>query len=137
LHPWVAYGVMPLFALANAGVSVGGAEAPNVSSSVILGVVLALLVGKPVGIVLAAWVAVRLRWCALPPGLSWPGVLLVGCLGGIGFTMSIFIATLAFSDESLLAAAKSGVLLASAGAGILGLALGGLWVRRAPQPREE
>jgi NhaA family Na+:H+ antiporter len=137
LHPWVAYGVMPLFALANAGVSVSGADAPTVSSSVMLGVVLALLVGKPVGIVLAAWIAVRLRWCVLPPGLTWPGVLLVGCLGGIGFTMSIFIATLAFADESLLAAAKSGVLLASAGAGVLGLTLGGLWLRRAPQSRRD
>jgi NhaA family Na+:H+ antiporter len=131
LHPWVAFGVMPLFALANAGVSIGGLDASGgASSGVMLGVLLALLVGKPLGIVLAAWIVVRLRWCTLPPGVTWPGVLLVGCLGGIGFTMSIFIANLAFADESLLAAAKSGVLLASAGAGIAGLTLGRILLGR-------
>ncbi len=131
LHPWVAFGVMPLFALANAGVNIGGVDfQSSTASDVMFGVLLALLIGKPVGIVLTAWIAVRLRWCALPRGVTWPGVLVVGCLGGIGFTMSIFIATLAFGNNALLAAAKSGVLLASAGAGILGLTLGRLWLVR-------
>jgi NhaA family Na+:H+ antiporter len=131
LHPWVAFGVMPLFALANAGVNIGGVDLQSAAASdVMIGVLLALLIGKPVGIVLAAWIAVRLRWCGLPRDVTWPGVLLVGCLGGIGFTMSIFIATLAFGDDALLAAAKSGVLLASAGAGTLGLTLGRLWLIR-------
>lgn len=125
LHPWVAYGIMPLFALANAGVSLEGMDlASGGSLNVMLGVLLALVVGKPIGIVLGSWVAVKLRWCLLPPGVTWGGVWLVGCLGGIGFTMSIFIATLAFADQTLLAASKSGVLLASVSAGILGLAFG-------------
>src|SRR5690606_6686442 len=85
LHPWVAYGVMPLFALANAGVRLEGLDlAADGSSSIVLGVVLALVVGKPVGIVLGSWLAVRCRWCLLGDGVTWPMVWLVGCLGGIG-----------------------------------------------------
>jgi NhaA family Na+:H+ antiporter len=132
LHPWVAYGVIPLFALANAGVAIGGAsDAGEGSRSVWLGVLAALVVGKPLGIALGSWASVRAGWSVLPPGLSWSGVWLAGLLGGIGFTMSIFIATLAFPDEALLTAAKLGVLLASAIAGILGLALGFTLGRRA------
>jgi NhaA family Na+:H+ antiporter len=132
LHPWVAYGVMPLFALANAGVSVDGMDLSDGGSrGVMLAVFVALVIGKPAGIVAASWLAVRLGWCRLPEGVTWPGVVLVGLLGGIGFTMSIFISTLAFSDATLLAAAKAGVLLASAAAGILGLVLGRICVIRA------
>jgi NhaA family Na+:H+ antiporter len=132
LHPWVAYGVMPLFALANAGVSLEGIDlAAAASQSVLAGVTIALVLGKPVGIVLASWIAVRLGLCRLPPGVTWPGILLIGCLGGIGFTMSIFIANLAFSDEVLLGAAKAGVLLASLTAAIIGLLLGRMYIRRA------
>lgn len=130
LHPWVAYGVMPLFALANAGVSLTGASDDVVARDVTLAVVLALTVGKPVGILAASWLAVRLRACHLPHDLSWAGVLVAGCLGGIGFTMSIFIATLAFPDPELLAAAKQGVLLASLLAGIIGFLAGRAWIRR-------
>ena len=130
LHPWVAYGVMPLFALANAGVSLTGASDDVVARNVTMAVALALVVGKPVGILAASWLAVRLRACHLPPDLSWTGVLVAGCLGGIGFTMSIFIATLAFPEPELLAAAKQGVLLASLVAGILGFVIGRAWIRR-------
>ncbi|MGH8178358.1 MAG: Na+/H+ antiporter NhaA [Steroidobacter sp.] len=130
LHPWVAYGVMPLFALANAGVNLEGVDFEAAQAqSVALGVILALVIGKPVGILLGSWIAVRLRWCRLPPEVGWSGVLLIGCLGGIGFTMSIFIANLAFRDEDLLMAAKSGVLLASLAAGVIGLVLGRFYVR--------
>jgi Na+:H+ antiporter, NhaA family len=132
LHPWVAYGVMPLFALANAGVSVEGLELTSAASqSVLLGVFLALVLGKPLGICLGSWIAVRAGWCRLPFGVRWSDVVLIGCLGGIGFTMSIFIASLAFADPGLLAAAKAGVLLASLIAGIIGLALGRILVGRA------
>lgn len=125
LHPWVAYGVMPLFALANAGVHLDGTDFSAADArSILLGVVLALVLGKPIGIFTGSWLAVRLGWCQLPPGITWRGVLLVGCLGGIGFTMSIFIATVAFADARLLSAAKFGVLLASLLAGIIGLAYG-------------
>jgi NhaA family Na+:H+ antiporter len=130
LHPWVAYGIMPLFALANAGVNLGGVDIRSEQSqAVALGVGLALILGKPSGILLCSWLAVRAGWCRLPTGVNWRGVLLIGCLGGIGFTMSIFIATLAFADPMLLAAAKSGVLLASFAAGVLGYTLGRLFTR--------
>lgn len=130
LHPWVAYGIMPLFALANAGVSLTGAElSAGGAHYVMLGVAFALVLGKPVGVVGATWLAVRLGWCRLAPGVSWGGVLLVGLLAGIGFTMSIFIATLAYADERLLIAAKLGVLLGSLVAALAGLAWGAIYVR--------
>jgi NhaA family Na+:H+ antiporter len=131
LHPWVAYGIMPLFALANAGVNLAGIDIlAGEAQIVMLGVGLALVAGKPIGVVGATWLAVRMGWCRLAPGISWGGVWLVGLLAGIGFTMSIFIAMLAFSDEGLLNAAKLGVLLGSIVAAILGLGWGAAYVRR-------
>ena len=131
LHPWVAYGIMPLFALANAGVSLTGLDLSSAATQgVLIGVAIALVVGKPVGIFLGSWLVVRLGWCYLPDGVTWRRVALVGCLGGIGFTMSIFIATLAFGSESLLAAAKSGVLIASVVAGVVGFAVGRIDIAR-------
>jgi Na+:H+ antiporter, NhaA family len=133
LHPWVAYGVMPLFALANAGIVLDGFSIDSgASRAIAIGVFLALVVGKPVGIFLASLVVVRSGWCALPSGVTWPGVAVVGCLGGIGFTMAIFIATLAFADDVLLGAAKLGILAASAIAAILGLLLGRVLFARRP-----
>ncbi|MGV8917598.1 MAG: Na+/H+ antiporter NhaA [Pseudomonas sp.] len=130
LHPWVAFGVMPLFALANAGVSFAGAslDAP-VSQHVFAGVILALVLGKPLGVILASVTLVKLNICKLPDGVTWSGVGLVGLLAGIGFTMSIFIASLAFSDPALLAAAKLSVLAASSVAAILGLVWGTIKLR--------
>lgn len=131
LHPWVAYLVMPLFALANAGVNLNGVDiAGDAPRSIMLGVVVALVAGKPVGIFLGTWIAVRLRLCQLPAGVTWGGVFAVGCLGGIGFTMSIFIATLAFPDVEKLAAAKLGVLVASVIAGVAGLLTGRVVFRK-------
>lgn len=124
LHPWVAFVIMPLFALANAGVSFGGVSLDGVSGTLVIAVAAALVFGKPLGIFLGSWIAVRLRWSQLPASMTWSGVWLVGCLGGIGFTMSIFIAMLAFEDAQLLNAAKVGVLGASALAGAGGLTLG-------------
>ncbi|MFC0217350.1 Na+/H+ antiporter NhaA [Pseudochelatococcus lubricantis] len=130
LHPWVAFGIMPLFALANAGVSLGDVDAAAPGfGPVMFGVALALVVGKPLGVMLACWAAVRLGISRLPPQVTWPGVLLVGLLAGIGFTMSIFIANLAFDDATLLAAAKFGVLLASTSAAVLGLIYGLYYAR--------
>lgn len=127
LHPWVAYGVMPLFALANAGVSLAGANLDEaVSHSVFVGVMLALVVGKPLGVILASLALVKLNICALPEGVTWKGVGLVGLLAGIGFTMSIFIASLAFADPALLSSAKLSVLAASSVAAVIGLAWGKL-----------
>lgn len=132
LHPWVAYGVMPLFALANAGVSFAGVDLSlGGAQFIIFGVGFALVAGKPLGVVGTAWVMVRwLNWCRLPPGVSWGGICLIGLLAGIGFTMSIFITMLAFADESLLSAAKLGVLLGSLTAALLGLGWGAIHVRR-------
>jgi Na+:H+ antiporter, NhaA family len=137
LHPWVAFGIMPLFAMANAGVSLQGlsltAGAPLAVGS---GIVLGLVLGKPIGIVVASAAAVQLRLCTLPAGVRWIHMLLLGLLGGIGFTMSIFICNLAFEDAAWLAAAKFAVLVASALAATLGLLVGRL-PRRAPLPQGE
>ncbi len=131
LHPWVAYGIMPLFALANAGVSLSGIdlslEAPQ---WVMIAVIAALVVGKPLGIVSVSWLMVRLGWCSLPAGVTWRSITLIGLLAGIGFTMSIFIANLAFVDPASLGAAKLGVLCASLIAAALGLAWGAWGLRR-------
>lgn len=131
LHPWVAYGVMPLFALANAGVSMSSDVFSTCNErQIIIGVVIALVLGKPLGIVGMSWAFVRMKWCQLPPDVTWRGIALVGLLAGIGFTMSIFIAMLAFNDESLLKAAKLGVLLGSFTAAVLGLAWGKIYIKR-------
>ncbi|MGV3633435.1 MAG: Na+/H+ antiporter NhaA [Pseudorhodoplanes sp.] len=129
LHPWVAYGVMPLFALANAGVSLTSVDLSAGAQSVMLGVGIALVLGKPLGVVAATWIAIRMGWSRFAPGVSWGGVWLVGLLAGIGFTMSIFIAMLAFTDERLLNAAKLGVLSGSLLAALLGLAWGAIYIR--------
>lgn len=131
LHPWVAFLVMPLFALANAGVSIdSGAFSAAGSEWVMLGIGIALVAGKPLGVVGASWLAVRLGISRLPAGVTWRGVWLVGLLAGIGFTMSIFIAMLAFDDAQTLNAAKLGVLAGSFAAALLGLAWGFITMRR-------
>ncbi|MDE2599324.1 MAG: Na+/H+ antiporter NhaA [Rhodocyclaceae bacterium] len=131
LHPWVAYGVMPVFALANAGIGFGGNDLSNPEVvNVMLGVFLALVIGKPLGVISASWLAVRLGLCRLPDGVSWTYVTLIGLLAGIGFTMSIFIAMLAFEQAYLIEAAKMGVLFASLAAALLGLAWGALRARQ-------
>lgn len=124
LHPWVAYGVMPLFALANAGVALGGGEQSPSLQWITWGVAFALLIGKPLGVVGSSWIMVRLGWCRLPSGLPWRGVWLLALLAGIGFTMSIFIANLAFSDSTAIEAAKLGVLLGSFGSALVALVWG-------------
>jgi Na+:H+ antiporter, NhaA family len=138
LHPWVAYGVMPLFALANAGINLSDLRIDSMTSrGIALGVFLALVIGKPLGILLATWTVVRIGWGRLPHDVNWRGITVVGCLGGIGFTMSIFIATLAFADDALLGAAKLAVLAASAVAGLLGLTLGRVLIGSRSAPISE
>lgn len=131
LHPWVAYAIMPLFAFANAGVSLSGLNGMDgASHAMAFGIGFGLLLGKPAGILLASVAAIRIGWCTLPETIGWRGLLLVACLGGIGFTMSIFIATLAFDSTSVLAVAKLTIVLASAAAAIVGLVMGHLLFRR-------
>jgi Na+:H+ antiporter, NhaA family len=124
LHPWVAFGIMPIFALANAGVSLAGDSSAAASSSVMLAVAVGLLAGKPLGVLLACWLSLRAKLSQLPTGVTWRHLLVLGIVAGVGFTMSLFIAQLAFADPSLLRAAKLGVLVASAAAGIAALILG-------------
>jgi Na+:H+ antiporter, NhaA family len=127
LHPWVAFGIMPLFALANAGVELRGL-ATTAASTVSLGagVMLGLVIGKPLGIVSAATLWLRSGLGALPGEIRWRHLLVLGCLGGVGFTMSIFLAQLAFSHAEPLSMAKAAVLLASVVAAGAGLVIGRL-----------
>ncbi|HUH11615.1 MAG TPA: Na+/H+ antiporter NhaA [Longimicrobiales bacterium] len=120
LHPWVAFFVMPVFALANAGVSLGGDVGAVMGSPVTLGVILGLFVGKQVGILAFAWAAVRTGLATLPGSVGWRQVWGVSLLCGIGFTMSLFIASLAFADPTRLDAAKIGILAASLVSGVGG-----------------
>jgi Na+:H+ antiporter, NhaA family len=123
LTPYVAYLIMPVFALFNAGVVVADSQGALVSA-VSLGVFSGLLLGKPIGIMGFAWLAVRAGLAELPERIDWRAMAGVGLLGGIGFTMSLFIAGLAFEEApALLDQAKLGVLAASVTAATLGLIL--------------
>jgi Na+:H+ antiporter, NhaA family len=122
LHPWSAYLILPLFALANAGVTVsveGIGEA--LTGQVGLGIALGLVVGAPLGGVMLAWLLVRFGPARLPEGLDWPAIGGVAPLKGIGFTVAIFISVLAFDEETLREQAKLAILIASSVAGIIGL----------------
>jgi len=115
----VAFAIMPIFALANAGVALGGGAAA-VASPIAWGIVLGLAIGKPLGILLASYAAVRSGAAELPVNTSWRQVHGAGWLGGIGFTMSLFIASLAFGGGALLDVAKLGIIAASVVSGITG-----------------
>lgn len=120
LIPWNKYGVMPIFALANAGVVLGTGAVRSLADPISIGVLCGLVLGKPIGIVLFSWLATRSRIAAMLDGIRWSQVVGVGMLGGIGFTMSLFIANLAFGDNPALDTAKVGVLAASVMSGIAG-----------------
>jgi NhaA family Na+:H+ antiporter len=120
LHPWVAFVIIPVFALANAGVAVGGEIAAMATEPIVLGIIFGLCLGKPIGIMLFAWLATRMRLAALPSQVGWPHLLGVSLLCGIGFTMSLFIASLAFVDAGPLDAAKLGILAGSLISGVAG-----------------
>ncbi|MBL8608797.1 MAG: Na+/H+ antiporter NhaA [Myxococcales bacterium] len=124
LHPWVAFGIMPIFALANAGVPITGVSLRGDALAVGGGVMIGLVVGKPVGVLSASALAMRLRLASLPAGIGRRHLAVLGVVAGVGFTMSIFVAQLAFSNAALLAVAKLGVLVASGVAAALALALG-------------
>ncbi len=121
VHPWVSFVILPVFALANAGiVFTSGTLSAALESSVTLGVFVALPVGKAIGVLGATWLAVRLGVSGLPAGVSWAQVLGVGLLSGIGFTVAIFISGIAFSDPAVVDQAKMGVFAASVLAGVVG-----------------
>jgi Na+:H+ antiporter, NhaA family len=123
LHPWTTYLVLPVFALLNAGLNLQGQGDQSGISSVTWGVLLGLLFGKPVGVFGASWLAVRFGIASLPAGVNWSALAGVSVLAGIGFTMALFIASLAFGDSSALEEAKLGILTASALAAVIGLLL--------------
>ena len=129
LSPWVSYLILPIFALANAGVPLEGAVSQGMQP-VALGIGAGLVLGKPIGILLASWLAVRAGIADLPAGVSWRHVTGAVMLAGIGFTMSLFIAGLAFEGSELLQVAKLGILAASLISGVLGY----LWLRALPKP---
>ena len=120
LAPWIKHLVMPVFALANAGVTLGGDTVGALTNRVGLGVICGLALGKPIGIVAFSWLATRTRVAAMPAGANWRQIFGVSLLAGIGFTMSLFIANLAFGDAPLLETAKVGILGASVVSGIAG-----------------
>jgi NhaA family Na+:H+ antiporter len=124
LHPWAAFVILPVFALANAGLDVsGGAVSEAARSGVAGGVVVGLLVGKPLGILLFSWLAVRLRLAHLPAGVNWTHIAGTGVVAGVGFTVSLFITGLAFDAGALQEEAKLGIVAASTVAGLAGFLL--------------
>jgi len=132
LHPWVAFGVMPIFALSNA--AVGFSKIALLSAlyhPVSLGIALGLILGKPLGISVFAWLAVRSGLAKLPSRVSWRQLFAAACLGGIGFTMSLFVAHLAFGSEGLLSVAKIGIL----GGSLVSAVAGGVLLNRASRSR--
>ena len=119
-HPVQVWFILPLFALANAGVAIGGDLMAVLANPLALGIIVGLVVGKPLGICLLSWLAVRTGSSALPAGVTWGQIAGAGCLAGIGFTMSLFISDLAFDNATLIATAKVGILAASLASGVVG-----------------
>ena len=134
LHPFTAFLVLPVFALFNAGVRLDGHVGEALLQPVSLGIVLGLFVGKQVGITLVSWLAVKTGLAELPPGVTMRQLYGASLLGGIGFTMSIFVAGLAFPEGPLLAAAKLGILAASAISGVVGFVVLKLILSRRQAP---
>ena len=121
LHPWSSFVIMPLFALANAGVTLKGMDlGAALASPVSIGIIAGLFLGKQFGIFAFAWLAVKIKVASLPEGVNWSKIYGAGILAGIGFTMSLFIAGLAFTDDSILNLSKIGILTASLIAGVVG-----------------
>ncbi|RMF75486.1 MAG: Na+/H+ antiporter NhaA [Acidobacteria bacterium] len=124
LHPWVAFGILPIFAFANAGVPLADLSAGDLLHPVPLGIISGLLLGKQAGIFLSSWLAVRLRLAALPEGVGWAALWGTSILCGIGFTLSLFIASLAFEEGAagFGGLERLGILVGSLVAGLLGWA---------------
>jgi len=120
LAPWVSFVIMPLFALANAGVSLGQGLAKSLHDSINIGIIAGLFIGKQAGIFLFSWLSIKLGLSSKPDGINWKNLYGGGVLAGIGFTMSLFITNLAFIEDELIETAKVGILLASLISAIIG-----------------
>lgn len=123
LHPWVIYLVMPIFALANAGVEIGSNFFNEIINPISLGIIFGLVIGKFLGVFTFSWILVRTKYFSLPNGVTWKHIAGAALLAGIGFTMSLFISELAFINPEMIANAKYGILLASLIAGFSGFFL--------------
>jgi NhaA family Na+:H+ antiporter len=131
LHRPVAFLILPVFAMANAGISIGADWLQSLGSANSIGIAAGLVIGKPLGVMALCWIATALGVCRLPPELTWAHVLGAGILGGIGFTMSIFITNLAFdANAQLVNASKMAIVAASVAAGIVGFG----WLRLCTRP---
>lgn len=131
LHPWVAYMILPVFAFANAGVSLAGLSLDDVLAPLPLGIAFGLFFGKQIGVMLASWLAVGTKLARLPDGANWAQVYGVACLTGVGFTMSLFIGTLAFEQTETLNQVRLGVLMGSIASATIGFLV--LWAAGSPQ----
>ncbi len=131
LHVWVAFLILPLFAFANAGVSLKGISLSDLIAPLPLGIALGLFAGKQIGVFGMSYMAIKAGWAKLPAGTSFLQLYGVACLTGVGFTMSLFIGTLAFSDSETLNAVRLGVLMGSIAAGVQGYTI----LRLASRPR--
>lgn len=120
MHPWVIFLIMPIFALSNAGVAISGDIQSILSLPVSIGIILGLFVGKPLGILFFAWLACKLKLTSLPPGTNYWHILGLGALAGIGFTMSLFVSSLAFKSPEFIQASKVSIILASLLSGVAG-----------------
>ncbi len=120
LAPWVAYFIMPVFALANAGLPISAELVGLFFNPITLGIVLGLFLGKQIGVTLFTWLSVKLKLSSLPEGVTWKQIYGVACLSGIGFTMSLFISNLAFGSDLYVQEAKLGILIASLLSGVVG-----------------
>jgi NhaA family Na+:H+ antiporter len=120
LHPWVSFFIMPVFALANAGVTIGSGLSSAITNPVSIGIILGLFIGKQIGIFGFSYLAVKLKFALEPEGVSWKKIYAASILAGIGFTMSLFIANLAFNSPELLNISKVGILTGSLLSGIVG-----------------
>jgi NhaA family Na+:H+ antiporter len=121
LHPWVSYLIMPLFAIANAGIVLHADVLKNIfSNGITMGTIMGLMAGKFFGVVIFCWAMIKLRLSPLPDGMGWSHLIGVGFLAGIGFTMSLFITTLAFSNPQFVTDAKVGIFAASILSGVAG-----------------
>lgn len=123
LHIWVAFLILPLFAFANAGVSLKGVSFADLMAPLPLGIALGLFAGKQIGVFCFSWLAVKIGLANLPEGTNWCQIYGIACLTGVGFTMSLFIGTLAFDGDSLLNSVRLGVLMGSIASGVLGFVL--------------
>lgn len=133
LHKPVAFLILPLFALANTAISVGGNLTEGLGQSHSIGILAGLVIGKPLGIILFSFLGVSMGLCSLPSDMNWGKIAGIGFLGGIGFTMSIFISLLAFPDNEIIATSKIAILIGSLISGIAGL----IWLKFALKSTSE